>query len=809
MPSIPINRILSAVTHGVFAVAVAASALSLAMLQAWQSPAIPGAAPGYHYLALGYRRANGTHYSGLVSQQVFELEPLLPPGFGLGMAFGSRVALGTRPQGPFTRENTVTVIGGYLRALHVHPLVGRLISAGEQRRGAAVTLMSEPLAQRLFGTPQAAVGRSVFTRHGFELRVVGVLPQAFRGGLGDIGRARTNLWVPYTVMVAVQLGRWPKGLPKPDMVAALPILGPAALLSVPRRLTPAQLALTLRRLRKSAAGILPRDVKGFATHRPYSPFPAIQRARARRIRLAMAIAFATLAIAALNLLVVAWLVWLRRRATLRIERVLGARRGYLLRRFTLEALASLAFVLAVSVALVAGAVLVLRHFAPRYAGVLTHGALAPTLSWLIPLLALVVVLAKALPLAVLLRREALETERMATLTQADRSASAALIGLEVMLAALLTVAASWSISYAWRTHEAPLGFLARPATLMATRWAGPNLAIRHAGTAAGLALNRIIGVTHVLAPGAAVGIGPNIEPTHGFEFPRAVRAGKRITSACTAIASSGWLRAVGAHLQAGELFPSGRNDGGAVLIDTQVARTLFGSSGEALGRSLEFARRPERIIGVLAPMHLRGAAQSACPLVVEDLRAHLGQMLNPATLAIGAALTPGERALLRHRFMQVLTQAGLSVQVEPPKSTRAERAWLASPESAQARLFAGIALFAWIVALSGVFAQLRLFLITGKRVRAIHAALGASPRWMYRRVLGGPLALAAAGMALTLLTLPWLARQFEFLSDARASPYGAASGAALIILWAAVAAVVHGPARLAAREAPAESLHEL
>jgi hypothetical protein len=809
MPSLPINRVLSVVTHGVFGVAIAASALSLAMLQAWQSPTIPGAAPGYHYLALGYRRANGIHYSGLLSEQVFELEPLLPPGFGLGMAFGSRIALGTRPQGPFTRENAVTLIGGYLNALHVQPLVGRLISAGEQRRGAAVTLISEPLAQRLFGSPQSAVGRSVFTRHGFELRVIGVMPQAFRGGLGDIGHTRANLWVPYTVMVAVLLGRWPKGLPKPDMVAALPILGPAALLSVPRRITATQLALTLRRLRKSAAGILPPDVKGFVTHRPYSPFPAIERARARRIRLAMAIAFGTLAIAALNLLVVAWLVWLRRRATLRIERVLGARRAYLLKRFALDALASLVFVLAVSFALVAGAVLVLRRFAPRYAGVLTRAALAPTLSWLIPVLALVVVLAKVLPLAVLLRREALETERMATLTQADRSASATLIGLEVMLAALLTVAASWSISYAWRIHQTPLGFLARPATLMAMRWAGPNLAIRHAGPQARLALDRISGVTHALAPGAAVGIGPTIESSHGFEFPRAVRAGKTVTSACTAVASTGWLRAVGAHLQAGQLFPSGRSDGGAVLIDTQVARTLFGSPGAALGRTLQVARRPERVIGVLAPMHLRGGAQPACPLVVEDLRAHLGQMLNPSTLAIGAALPPGERELLRHRFMQVLTQSGLSVQVEPPKSTRAERAWLASPESAQARLFAGIALFAWIVALSGVFAQLRLFLVTRKRVRAIHAALGASPRWMYRRVLGATLALAASGMALTLLVLPWLARQFEFLSGAQASPYGAASGIAFMILWAAVAAVAHGPARLAAREAPAESLHEL
>ena len=107
------------------------------------------------------------------------------------------------------------------------------------------------------------------------------------------------------------------------------------------------------------------------------------------------------------------------------------------------------------------------------------------------------------------------------------------------------------------------------------------------------------------------------------------------------------------------------------------------------------------------------------------------------------------------------------------RTTTQEREWLAQQQIEQARVFALIALFAWAIALSGVAAHLRLFLAMRKRLSAIRSALGAGPLRLYREVVLGTLALAAAGVLL------------------------------------AVFAVVHVPARRAARAEPAESLHEL
>ena len=68
---------------------------------------------------------------------------------------------------------------------------------------------------------------------------------------------------------------------------------------------------------------------------------------------------------------------------------------------------------------------------------------------------------------------------------------------------------------------------------------------------------------------------------------------------------------------------------------------------------------------------------------------------------------------------------------------------------------------------------------------------------------------ASGGVLLALLAAPWLAAQFAFLSGAQVAAFGAATWIALSVLLLAVFAVVHFPARRAARAEPAESLHEL
>ena len=83
--------------YALLALAIAATTLAFAVLQAWDSPSIPGAAPGYRYLALGYQRASGDDYASLDSSTLVKLLPKLPSSWRLGIGFAQHVALGVRP----------------------------------------------------------------------------------------------------------------------------------------------------------------------------------------------------------------------------------------------------------------------------------------------------------------------------------------------------------------------------------------------------------------------------------------------------------------------------------------------------------------------------------------------------------------------------------------------------------------------------------------------------------------------------------------------------------------------------------------
>ena len=806
---------MQVVAYALLALAVAATALAFAMLHAWESPVIPGAAPGYRYLALGYQRPTGEDFAGISSITMARLQTILPPDFGLGSAFGNDVTIGTKPHGASSKLHAELVVGDFLQALHVHPLMGHMISMEDQRHGAQVAMLSQREAKRLFGHARDAIGRAIFTAQGFELRVVGVLPEAFQGGMGVSVNGPIDLWVPYTLLEPLNSGHWSKGMPTVDMVKAMPFMGPSPLLSLPDTVSDAQLAVDLQRLMRNAhAFSLPHDVTAFVVTHPYSPFPAMQRTLNRRIRLSLALAAATLGLAAINLLVVEWLAWLRRRSTLQIERVLGARRSYLLKRFALRTALSLLGMLVLSAALIAGAAVLLKHVAgDDYGTVLNLRSLLPVLAWALPLLVLVVAVAQGLPLGLLLARESLGVERVATATASDRWAGAAMIGAEVLLAALLSVASAWSIAQAWHSTHADLGFLDRPVTVVATEMAGAMVDVSYADAAANrLALRRVESAARAVAPGAPVGVGPGIVRGDSTVFPAPVMAGKRITSACIVGVAGDWLQASGARILAGRALDANKVDGQAVLIDAQVARALFGSPQAAIGRGLMLQgdKIPHRVVGVVVPLALHGVDQPACPLVINDLRANAWEVLgNLGTLVVGQALDSAGRARLKAQLTAAFRQVGFKLKVTSVRTTDQERTWLAQQQIHQAHVFVVIALFAWAVALSGILAQLRLFLAMRKRLTAIRSALGAGPLRLYREVVLGTLALAAAGVLLALLATPWLAAQFAFLSGAQVAAFGAATWIALGVLLLAVFAVVHFPARRAAHAEPAESLHEL
>lgn len=86
------------------------------------------------------------------------------------------------------------VTPGYFELLGIEPLVGRLFSPAEHRRGERVMLLDHRTWGSRFGYDEAAVGSTIRTDRG-EYTVVGVLPESFTGTVED-DSGDIELWVP-------------------------------------------------------------------------------------------------------------------------------------------------------------------------------------------------------------------------------------------------------------------------------------------------------------------------------------------------------------------------------------------------------------------------------------------------------------------------------------------------------------------------------------------------------------------------------------------------------------------------------------
>ncbi len=803
--------------YALLALAVAATTLAFAVLQAWDSPLIPGAAPGYRYLALGYQRASGDDYASLDSSTLVKLLPKLPAGWRLGMGFSQHVALGTQPGKNLPHVKIAMVYGDYLQALHLHPLAGRLIDLRDQQDGAPVIMLSTAQARHWFGSVPAAVGRSVYDTHGLALRVIGVLPAAFAGTEGILSSKSVQGWIPGPLMFLINAGKWPfpKGkFPTGDLLAKIPMAGPAPLLSVPGATSRPQLRAQLAQLYAQSVAVLPKDLTGLATAVPYSVFPTVQRQYAQRMRLFFGLAFATLILAAVNVLVLQWLRYLQCRGTLRLERVLGARRGYLLRRYAWSSLLVAAGLGIGALLLVALGALLLRHLAPNIDAVLTAHALLRPLLGLLPPLVLLVALAQALPMFVLLARERLDSAQRVSGARGDRAFGSVLLAGEIALGALMSVLAAWAIGYAWRSTHQRIGFLDRPATIVQVTPNGDiDVLLAHTNPEK----NRLLlqQVLRLLVGGQALtpaGIGPAIQPNSGFDFPKTVSVGARSASVCNEEVTPGWLQAGGVRIIAGQGFATAHAQPDTVLLDARLAASLFGSAQAAVGRNVTEPgnKKPRRVIGVVAPVYLHGTRRDGCPVLFADLRDNnFGLLGDPHSLIVGARLDGGQRAALRQRLAAIFAREHMGLAIRSIRGTTQTRDWLAAQQITESRVFTAIALFAWGIALSGIFALLRLYLAQRRRLLAIESALGSTPSRTYLSVVLGTLAVAGIGAIIALLLVPWLATQYMLLSGAQVAPFGPATWIALVVLLLAVFAVAHFPARRAARAEPAESLHEL
>ncbi|MHB1992671.1 ABC transporter permease [Metallibacterium scheffleri] len=832
---------MQGLAYALLALAIAAAALAFATLRVLDSGAIPGTASGYRYYTLGAMRSTGPSFD-LSSGALQALQGNWADGVSAGMAlYGQGFQVRTPTQsgmGRLARGELVT--GAYLETLHPRLRAGRLLGPADIDDCMPVAVISAGLAHALYGGSAVAVGRSLAlaskgTTPSVPVRVVGVLAAGFHGAYG----ARdTALWLP--VSLAPVINQMPFKACTPQFPhnggKNFSISGPPAVLSAPARVSLAQLDTLLanawQRLPASAHG---KAQLGLVVSAPFSLSPQERLRAAHRTELYLALSIAALALATINVFTLRWLALVRRRHVLQLERVLGATRAYLRRRYVLRT-AALALAL-----LLASAVLSTLGYAALHAlaghdsvlwASLTLASLLRELAWVLPLLLLVVVLAEALPLLVLLQRERIDGGSRVALSRADRGIGIGVLVAEVLLAAVMSCAAAWALHYAWQQRHADLGMLHAPASVVSiarkpgsgpdivsitttttttTNKSGSTKTRSVSESAQGLLLHALRAALASALPGHELALGPL--PGHEqMTQPESYTAGRRATSALGVSASPQWLHAASVSLLTGNNFSAHQPDPAAVLIDARTARALFGHVRAAVGQTLQsgMPTRTLRVIGVIVPLYLQGPDHDAQQVVIDDARTGMAFFpLLGGNLLVRPRIGAAQQQRVRAALDAALQRQAPTLQVTRIESSQQVLARLTRTQTRQAQVFLAIALFAWAIALSGVAAHLRLYLAMRRRLAAIRSALGAGPRRLYGEVLGGTLALAGAGIALSLLAAPWLAQQFAFLSGAQVSPFGLATWIALVVLLLAVFLVAHFPARRAARAEPATSLHEL
>jgi len=240
-----------------------------------------------------------------------------------------------------------------------------------------------------------------------------------------------------------------------------------------------------------------------------------------------------------------------------------------------------------------------------------------------------------------------------------------------------------------------------------------------------------------------------------------------------------------------------------VVVNRTFATRYMGLSpvGQTLPVNASGNRaRPAVVVGVIDDVRQRGATDPPqAELYFSYRQRESGYGSSQAYLIVRtasdpAAFVPTLRALVREQDETLVPDAVMTME---------DRVWtsLAEPRL-YAVLLGGFATFALAIAGVGLFGVLSYTVAQRTREIGVRAALGASPGRIVRLVVGQGLRIAAAGLAVGLVTSFWLARTVAtFLYGV--APHDAVSFVGVPAGLLAVAALACAvPARRAARIDP-------
>ncbi len=809
----------------VLGVGIAAAILIFAQVRS--HPRISGADPSYQYAALGLRAVGerDLYAHALNGAAVLYLfyapGRYLPPDWNIGFAMPHGVTLAARAGGVARSVCAEFYAGGYLQGFHLADVLGRLPAAQAQLQLRPSIVLSQALAHALFGQAHAALGQIIEAGKDIPVPVAAVIGGPFHGTSRCAGGGLPQAWLPYTSRPQV-LG-YATHPPKSFHSGQVDFSGVAPLLSVPAGLPKTGITTELQHLFFLQFHGHFKRARGYAVSFPYAQSVSSLRSQLGRLRLTLAAVLLLLEAAVLNMVVVRWHAALQMRSRWALEHILGARRRWQLRQLLGRSLLALAWMLPACLLVAVAVLALIVHLTGLQVSAASFIAAGGYL--LLPVVAafaVAILVAEALPMLWMLYQPRVAWGKSGTAFVAgERHWRRLFVFAEVLLAAAISVLAAWTVHVALQDRYGDLGFLDRSVTLVSMHASERSVAASNTTSNKDevLWLSAVLDAARGVAAHEPVGMGPALgahASASELGSRRRVSTARAQVSACQMTFTPGWLQAVGGHVLAGDNFTAGLAAAPhARLLDVQAAAALGdGRAQTMVGRTIKIHRTHRidvrHVIGVIVPLHLAGVTGPRCPTVYADLSGEPWNAWQAGdTLAIGGHLTAGQRAALVQRLRSINRQDHTGMHIGAVRSGTQARIWLMGPLLQQTELMAAAAIAAWLIALSGIFALLRVELARQRQLLAIQSALGAGPRRQYTGVVLGALALAVAAVVLALLFTPWLAQQFALLSGAQVAPYGWPTWVALAVLLLAVFLVAHFPARRAARAEPAESLHEL
>ena len=715
-------------------------------------------------------------------------------------------------KGQPTSVRALGISEGYLRTLHVEPLLGRNFSPAEDTSGAAnVVLLSETLWRSALGGDSGVIGRVVRV-NGDPATVVGILP----GGFATMDTP--DLWLPlrmspkdpgYQGTNYDLYARLRPGVTVPQANAELNTLGPAMLREFP----------PLRSWDKVGPPV---------TETAY-PLQTVIAADARPGLVALTAAVsAVLIIACLNLAALMTARSAVRSSELAVRVALGASRGSLLRLMFAESLllASAGAVLGLGGAY--AGMPYLLHYAPIQLPAFASTSIdLRTAAFAVAAGFAAALLSGLLPAMATARTQSgivLGSGRNVSGTPARQRIGRSLLVAQVALATALLAVGFVLLGTFVELRASTPGVLPEHLDVLQVQLQGQRYtSATRTQQFIETAEQRLSSLPGIQSAAAVYGL-PLDRNLNGSEGPANNPA--LIQYAQFLFVTPGYFSTVGTSLVQGHdvSFGTTQRTEPIGLINEFAAKRWFGDSGKALDRIIvDGAGAKTRVVGVVAPVHLSSLADTQSPTVylpIAQMDDRMAATMNgwfPVSFTLRVRPVQGADPDLAHAGAAIITSIDPDVAVSKfvPMQSFVDESY-AAPRF-YSWLAGGFACFSLSLTVIGLFGLMSYQVASRTREIGVRMAVGARRGQVAGLVLLRGLRLTGTGLLLGLgLGIALQAPLLGFLAGALGvSPEEASSVltsrlsaltlTSLLMLLAAAAACLF-PARHAASVQPTEAL---